>query len=376
MEPIAVYVHVPFCPHKCGYCDFNSYAMDGPIVRRTVEAIRAEIGRSPWKEIPAKTIFFGGGTPTHIPADDLCGLLEEVTKVHPPIEGCEITSEANPGTVDAAKFGAMKKAGFNRVSLGAQSFRPDELRVLERIHSPGDVERAVEAARTAGFQNINLDLMFALPKQSADRWQSNLGRAIDLAPEHLSLYCLTIEPNTSFYKKFNAGLLNLPSEDAQVEMYDMTIKRMRAAGYEQYEISNFAKPGFECRHNMEYWLGRAYAGYGPGAVGVMDGANVGAVDGLPVRYTNLKHPARYCEAVEGSGPVAFEHEVLTSEIRSAELIMLGLRLNSGIDRKLVAGRNHEVDELSRLGWIDSTGPQIRLTDTGRHFCSEVAMRLM
>jgi oxygen-independent coproporphyrinogen III oxidase len=364
MSPLAVYVHVPFCPSKCGYCDFNSYAMDGAIIGRTVDAIATDIRRSPHAGRPAKTIFFGGGTPTYLAVEDLNRLLHAVMEIHPPLADCEITSEANPGTVDASKFSAMRAAGFNRISLGAQSFLDDDLIRLDRVHRASEIERAVGSAREAGFDNLNLDLMFALPDQSRFGWTKNLETALRLAPEHLSLYCLTIEPNTAFYKKHLHGQLNLPDEEVQVAMYEECLQRTADAGYEHYEISNFARPGRECRHNLEYWYGNEYAAYGPGAVGQVGGR----------RFTNLKHPKGYCDAVEAGTPLAFESEVLDASMQRTEQIMLGLRLNEGIPLSWVESR--AAQDVERLGWIELANDRIRLTPDGRHFCSEVAMRLM
>src|SRR5579862_3597290 len=331
---LAVYVHTPFCPSKCGYCDFNSYAMQGEIMERTTKAIIAEIERSPWRGRPAKTIFFGGGTPTFLAESQLMSILEAVLRAHPPVEGCEITSESNPGTADAEKYQAMRRGGFNRISLGAQSFLDEDLIRLERVHKADEIGRAVGLARDAGFDNLNLDLMFALPHQRLSGWRKNLDRAIELSLEHLSLYCLTIEPNTSFYKKHLRGQLQLPDDDAQVAMYEECLNRLAAEGFEQYEISNFARPGLECRHNLCYWRGEEYAGYGPGAVGCVagDGSDLNTQHPTPntsslVRYTNLKHPARYCAAVEAGEPLAFESESLDEPTRRTERIMLGLRLN-------------------------------------------------
>lgn len=365
MLPLAVYVHVPFCPSKCGYCDFNSYALQGEIVGRTVDAMVEEIRRSPWRGRPAKTIFFGGGTPTFLDEASLIRIFEAVLEAHPPLDGAEITSEANPGTVDSSKFRVMRLAGFNRISLGAQSFLDSDLIALDRIHKAGDIERAVGAAREAGIDNLNLDLMFALPNQSVHAWRRNLDRALALDPEHLSLYCLTIEPNTAFYKKNLRGQLALPDDEQQVTMYEECLARTADAGFRQYEISNFAKPGRECAHNLCYWHAEEYAGYGPGAVGFVDG----------VRYTNLKHPNLYSEAVEAGRPLPFESESLDEETRRVERIMLGLRLNAGLDP---AGLNLDQKALKQLegrGWIEANG-RIRLTDEGRHFCSEVALELM
>ncbi len=365
-DPIAVYVHVPFCPSKCGYCDFNSYAMDGDIVERTVAAMVTEIDRSPWRGRPAKTIFFGGGTPTYLAEDQLLRIFSAVLAAHPPLAGAEISSEANPGTVDMPKFRAMRQAGFNRISLGAQSFFDDDLVVLGRVHRSGEIERAVGAAREAGFNNLNLDLMFALPNQSLRAWSTNLERALALKPEHLSLYCLTIEQNTAFYKKNLRGELALPDDEQQVAMYDRCVDRTLEEGFEQYEISNFAKPGLECQHNLCYWHAEEYAGYGPGAVGAVDG----------VRYTNLKHPDGYCTAVEAGKPLPFESENLTPATLRTERIMLGLRLNEGLSISKLNLDEKALDKLSKREWIQRSDSQVRLTPAGRHFCSEVALELM
>jgi len=373
-DPIAVYVHVPFCPTKCGYCDFNSYAMDGAIVERTTAAIAAEIRRSPWRGRPAKTIFFGGGTPTFLHEDALVGLLEAVMEVHPPIDGCEITSEANPGTVDATKFRAMRAGGFNRVSLGAQSFLDSDLIVLGRVHRGGEIERAVGAAREAGFESLNLDLMFALPNQSRHAWRSNLDRALSLQPEHISLYCLTIEPNTAFYKKHLHGQITQPDDEAQTEMYEDCLERTAAAGFIPYEISNFAKPGHACRHNLEYWTGAEYAAYGPGAVGMVRSGFPSGPETPAVRYTNLKHPDGYSTRVESGAHPAYDVEGLSEAELRTERIMLGLRLDAGICEPDL---NPEAIGLLRSrGWLEPVGDRLRLTAAGRHFHTEAAAELI
>jgi len=371
MPSLAVYVHIPFCPTKCGYCDFNSYAGSGEdLVERTVAAQIAEIQRSPWRGRPASTIFFGGGTPTFLSERQLLSIFEAVLEAHPPLPHCEITSEANPGTVDAAKFAAMREAGFNRVSLGAQSFQDADLLKLGRVHRSGEIERAVDAARSAGFDNLNLDLMFALPDQSVHAWRRNLDRALALEPEHLSLYCLTLEPNTPFYKRHLHGELTVPDEDTQTEMYEACLGRMAEAGYGQYEISNFATPGRECRHNLAYWHGLEYAGYGPGAVGCVQGEA-----GLR-RYTNLKLPERYAAAVQAGQPICFEEEILGEAELATEAIMLGVRLNEGLDLNETAVDPAGLERVRKLGWIDRCGDRARLTPIGQHFCTEVALALL
>ncbi|MFI5385236.1 MAG: radical SAM family heme chaperone HemW [Fimbriimonadales bacterium] len=378
-HPLAIYVHTPFCPSKCGYCDFNSYAMRGEIMERTTRAIVTEIERSPWRGRPAKTIFFGGGTPTFLEEGQLLRIFEAVVDAHPPIDGCEITSESNPGTADAAKYKSMRRAGFNRLSLGAQSFLDEDLIRLERVHKASEIGRAVELARDAGFDNLNLDLMFALPHQTMAGWRRNLDRALELRPEHLSLYCLTIEPNTSFYKRHLRGQLHMPDDDAQVAMYDECFDRLGLEGYGQYEISNFARPNRECRHNLCYWHGEEYAGYGPGAVGCGMAVPAMSSTGVPpvsIRFTNIKHPERYCAAVEAGEPLAFESEALDEATSRTERIMLGLRLNAGLSLQGLDLDPKSLDRVESRGWIERDNGTIRLTRAGRHFCSEVALELI
>ncbi|MFQ3586128.1 MAG: radical SAM family heme chaperone HemW [Fimbriimonadaceae bacterium] len=388
-EPIAVYVHTPFCPSKCGYCDFNSYAMQGEIVERTTRAMIRELETSPWRGTPAKTVFLGGGTPTFLPETLLTELIAAIFDAHPPVPGAEITSEANPGTVDVPKFESMRRSGIERISLGAQSFVDSDLKALDRVHQSGDIERAVRAARRAGFDNINLDLMFALPGQTLDGWRANLDRAIELQPEHLSLYCLTIEPNTRFYKLHHRGAIRLPSDEAQVAMYDLAVSRAEEAGYEPYEISNFAKPGRQCRHNLEYWRCADYLGYGPGAVGCFTVPSAGgsaaggweryatvpANPGDRIRYTVVKHPERYAAAAESGQRLAFESESLSPESLRLERIMLGLRLTEGVSMSGLDLDPIAVAELERRGWLWAEGNRIGLTRPGRHFCSEAALAL-
>ncbi len=340
--------------------------MEGEVIDKTIEAICSEINNSAWKGMSASTIFFGGGTPTFLSEKQLIRVFEAVLSAHPPESSAEITSEANPGTVDMPKFAAMRRAGFNRISMGAQSFVDNDLIRLGRVHRAGDIERAVGAAREAGFSNMNLDLMFGLPGQNRRAWLSNMERAIALQPEHLSLYCLTIEQNTPFYKEHSRGELVLPEDEELVTMYEDCGARLQKAGYLQYEISNYTQPGLECRHNLAYWNGDDYAGYGPGAVGCMDG----------VRYTNLKHPELYMKALSDGRPLFFESEKLTEETRRVERIMLGLRLNSGIPRKGLEVSPIAFKKLVAKGWLEDDAEVLQLTKQGRHFCSEVALELI
>ena len=340
--------------------------MSGEIVERTVAAIIQEIVTSPFAGRPAKTIFFGGGTPTMLDSSQIVRILDAVASMHPPITGAEITSEANPGTVDATKFATMRAAGFNRISLGAQSFLDSDLITLGRIHRSGEIERAVNAARDAGFESINVDLMFALPTQSRVAWHKNLDRAFALKPDHISLYCLTIEQNTAFFKLLQRGQIVLPDEEDQVAMYDDCLERTAAEGFLQYEISNFARPGRECQHNLCYWHGEEYAAYGPGAVGLVNDR----------RYTNLKHPVGYSAAVESGDKLSFEEEIVDAETRRTERIMLGLRLNEGIDYIENEIDPTAIESVEKRGWIVREGSRIRLTPLGRHLHNEAVVDLL
>jgi oxygen-independent coproporphyrinogen-3 oxidase len=295
---LALYVHIPFCAKHCAYCDFNTYVEKHPsVVHRTVEAIRADIART----APAAhgrivdTIFFGGGTPTYLSGEQLTSVLQTVRDCYAIAPDAEISSEANPGSSDAEKFDVMYRAGFNRISIGVQSFDNALLVALDRFHSALEAENAMLAARLAGFCNINLDLMFGLPCQTLDLWKHTLDRARALKPEHLSLYALMLEPGTLFERRHAGGKLALPDEDTELDMYEQSIAMLQTAGYEHYEVSNFALPGFRCRHNQVYWHNGEYLGFGPGAVSYFAGR----------RYKSERLPIKYAVKVENSQPLVF-----------------------------------------------------------------------
>lgn len=344
--------------------------MEGEIINRTVNAMESEIRNSPFAGTPAKTVFFGGGTPTFLDVSQLGRLIKAILETHPIASDCEITSEANPGTVDASKFETMRKLGFNRISLGAQSFNTQDLVRLGRVHESSEIARAVGAARNAGFDNINLDLMFGLMGQSLQAWKINLQTAMSLNPEHLSLYCLTIEPNTRFYRLVNRGMMELPDDELQVQMYDCAVSECQKNGYKFYEISNFSKPGRECLHNLCYWNCEEYLGYGPGAVGCV------TKNSKRVRYTNTKHPELYSSRVECGEELWSEHEELGASEARMEKIMLGLRLNTGIGSGEVKLDPQKLRKLEGLNWITQLDGRITLTELGRHYCSEVVLELI
>lgn len=373
LDPVAVYVHIPFCHKKCGYCDFSSFAMKGAIVDRTVDAIVSQIETSPFAGRPAKTIFFGGGTPNFLSGAQLGRIVSALLSVHRPDSPIEITTEANPGASNS--FEDLREAGFNRLSLGVQSFLDDDLRKLGRIHSAQQAKDAVQLARRAGFDNLSLDLMFALPGQTLEGWQRNLDECVSLDPEHLSLYCLTIEEGTPFAVLDRQGKLDLPDEDAQVAMYDLCDTVLAQIGLERYEISNFAKPGRECLHNLCYWRGEEYLAYGPGAVGCVSSAlwPDSQPTGERVRFTNIKNPNQYCEAVE-SGRFGWSvTETLSATNLKVERIMLGLRTREGA--AIDDCDANMIDSLTNKGWLRAAGDRVSLTPEGRHYCNDAAAAL-
>ena len=320
MNPI--YIHIPYCLHKCGYCDFNSHPENREESEIYVSALLSEIEHyaPQLADQAVPTVFFGGGTPTLLPPASLDKILAKVKHLFSLTQDCEITIEANPATIKRETLEQIRSSGFNRISIGVQSFDLDELKLLERVHNEEEIHTTVDRARLAGFDNLSLDLMSGLPGQSPEKWQSHLLQAIDKNPDHISAYGLTIEPATSFHKLQERGLLTLPPEDTQLEMFQETIKTLQSAGYEQYEISNFARPGFECRHNLNYWDNGDYLGLGAGASSYLKGE----------RFKNTNLPSRYIREVQEKGSAMESTEKLELLHAMGETIMLGLRCLKGI----------------------------------------------
>ena len=370
-DAIGCYVHIPFCVRKCAYCDFNSYSgYTDAHIARYVSALTREITQTA-PGSPVDTIFFGGGTPTAIPAPDEAALLQSVLETLPVAPDAEITTEANPGTMDVAHLAVLREAGFNRISFGVQSFDPGLLKTMDRIHSADEARNAVRAARAAGFENISLDLMFGLPRQNLKQWEDSLHEALALETEHLSLYSLIVEEGTGFYTLQQKGRLPLPEDDLAADMYEMAVAVAQAAGYEQYEIANFARPGRACRQNLHYWRNESYYGFGCGAVGYLGGA----------RRMNIKAPAAYSQAVEAEADIALSSETLTADETMAETMMLGLRLTRegvscrtfeerfGIDPRVKFAA--EIETYTRRGLLEVAGDTLRLTPQGVFLASEV-----
>ncbi|MGB9859145.1 MAG: radical SAM family heme chaperone HemW [Moorellaceae bacterium] len=373
-----LYIHLPFCRKKCHYCDFHSYpGVSASGVRRYLQALTREMELVAAALRPGKadTLYLGGGTPTYLSGGDLLGLISRVRNILGIEETAEITLEANPGTVTLPKLKALRAVGVNRLSLGAQSFNDNMLRAMGRIHRTEEIYQAFDWARKAGFENINLDLIYGLPGQSLSDWEDTLNRALALEPEHLSTYALELTPETVWGRRQAAGKLRPAAEEEVVAMYDRARAKLRAAGYEQYEISNFARPGWECRHNLVYWENRPYLGLGAGAASHWEGE----------RWQNYASLEAYCEAVEkGKWPIA-EREILTRRQQMAETVFLGLRLLRGLSLKefrnrfgeeLVDVYQKELERLTAWGLVEVQGDHLRLTEKGIPLANEVFVAFM
>jgi len=322
--PEAVYIHIPFCTNKCHYCDFNSYVLKGQPVMDYLDALEREMEQTvrivPPRQI--KTVFVGGGTPTVLLPDQMESFLRRVRTYFPDKSAeLEFSMEANPGTTDKEKLQVMKEGGVNRISFGVQSFDNSLLEGIGRIHSTDDVYRSIENARSVGFTNMSIDLMFGLPKQTVKIMNDTIDKALALNLPHYSIYSLKVEENTLFHTLYHKNQLPLPDEDEELDMFLLIMGRLKQAGYEQYEISNFAKPGFESRHNSMYWLNRSYYGLGAGAHGYMYGK----------RHVNIKGVQPYIEATRRGLPTLEQYEISESEAME-DFMMVGLRLLRGVKR--------------------------------------------
>ncbi len=361
-----VYVHWPFCLSKCPYCDFNSHvrhrAVDEP---RFVRALAAELAhvaaRVPGREV--STIFFGGGTPSLLTPASVAAILDAIAQRWAIAPDVEVTLEANPTSVEAQKFRGYRAAGINRVSLGVQSLDDAALAQLGRLHSAREALDAVAVARDT-FARFSFDLIYARPEQTPDGWRGELRRALDEEPEHLSLYQLTIEADTPFATLHAAGKLAVPGHDAARALYDVTQEITAAHGLPAYEVSNHARQGAECRHNLVYWRCGEYAGIGPGAHGRLD------VDGTRYATATEKHPERWLIRVESRGHGLVVDEALSREERGDEFLLMGLRLAEGIDPEKfaeVAGRPIDparVAELCEQRLLAADGGRLRVTAAG------------
>ena len=330
-DRFGIYVHVPYCASRCGYCDFNTYTAGelgagGADAGGYVSAVLAEIDLSAKVLVDAgrlprvDTVFFGGGTPTLLPAESLSRILRRLDEVFGLADGAEVTTEANPESVDPAKLGELSKAGFTRVSLGMQSAAPHVLATLERRHTPGRAAAAVREAHEAGFEHVNLDLIYGTPTETEADWLASLNAVVEAGVDHVSAYALTVEPGTAMARQVKAGRIAAPDDDVHAERYLVADEVLGTAGLEWYEISNWARtPAARCRHNELYWRGGNWWGFGPGAHSHVGG----------VRWWNVKHPTAYAEKLVAGLSPAKAREVLTPDQRQVEDLMLRLRLAEG-----------------------------------------------
>jgi len=365
--PFAVYVHWPFCLSKCPYCDFNSHVRHGGYDEaRFVRAIESELAltaaRVPGRTV--STVFFGGGTPSLMQPSSVQAVLDAIAKHWSIAPEVEVTLEANPTSVEAARFRGYRAAGVNRVSLGVQALDDASLKELGRLHSAQEALDAVAVAR-ANFERYSFDLIYARPRQTPAAWESELKRAIAQAAEHLSLYQLTIEEGTPFYGLHKAGKLAVPDDDLARDLYDLTQSVCADAGLPAYEVSNHARPGAECRHNLVYWRGHEYAGVGPGAHGRLN------IDGRRVATETEKRPESWLARVDSAGHGLIVDEKLTSGEAADEFLLMGLRLAEGIDPQryaALAGRALDAKRISILreeGAVETTASgRLRVTPTG------------
>jgi oxygen-independent coproporphyrinogen-3 oxidase len=345
-EPLALYIHWPFCLAKCPYCDFNSHVREAIPQARFAAALRTELA---WEAArlgrrPLASIFFGGGTPSLMDPATVAALIEDACRLFDPTPDLEITLEANPTSVEAARLAAFRAAGVNRVSLGVQSLQDDALRGLGRQHSAAQAIAALELARGL-FPRISFDLIYARPGQTLAAWRAELHQALSLAADHLSLYQLTVEPGTQFEALHRSGALRLPDDETAAALYEATAEAAATFGLLGYEVSNYAVPGRESRHNLAYWRYGDYAGIGPGAHGRL------TLDGALVATRRHRAPEPWAERVENLGHGSTAEEHVAPRERAREMLLMGLRLSEGIDADRFAAR-------TGLALVDSLEPAV------------------
>jgi oxygen-independent coproporphyrinogen-3 oxidase len=377
-RPFGVYIHVPFCARRCGYCDFNTYtaselgaATDGS-QRAYAEAVIAELDLAARvlgdRVPPASTVFFGGGTPTSLPASDLVDIVSHVRRRWGLADDAEVTTEANPDSVDAAYLAELRGGGINRLSLGMQSAVPQVLATLDRTHDPDRLPEVVGWARAAGFEQLSLDLIYGTPGESLADWEVSLRAALALQPDHISAYSLIVEPGTALARRVARGELPEPDDDDAADKYALTDEMLGEAGFRWYEISNWARGrDQECRHNGLYWTGGHWWGAGPGAHSHVGG----------VRWWNVKHPTAYAARLAAGDSPAQAREVLDAGTRRLERVLLELRVRDGLavdvlDARATASLPRLVDD----GLVDAGGPAVTLTPRGRLLADTVTRALL
>jgi oxygen-independent coproporphyrinogen-3 oxidase len=383
-EPLSLYLHIPFCRHRCSYCDFNTYTTVNDLQAPYVAALAAEIRQVAGEaRRPVDTVFFGGGTPSLLMPEEVATLLTAVRTAFILSPTAEITMEANPDTVDTSYLSVVRAAGVNRLSFGVQSAVPGELALLDREHDFAGVETAVAAARAAGFTDINLDLIYGVPGQTLASWRQSVAAVLALQPTHLSLYCLTIEPGTPMQRWLLTGKIQPPDPDLAADQYDLACEKMKDAGFDHYEISNWAQPGRACRHNLTYWRNGEYLGLGAGAHGHAAG----------VRYQVVRQPRVYIRRMQNGAPgpyplsaAAAERYSLTAAEQMSDTVMTQLRLlNEGLDLSAFAARFgrpfHDqyaapLAQLTAWGLLQQRGDRLLLTEKGWFLSNQVFVQFV
>lgn len=375
-RPFGFYLHVPFCAARCGYCDFNTYTakeLGGggsqvSYARTAVEEIRLARRVLADLDRPVDTVFFGGGTPTLLPADDLALMLAAVRDEFGLAPDAEITTEANPESVDPRSLARLRAAGVNRVSFGMQSAAPHVLRILDRLHTPGRALEAVAEATAAGFEHVNLDLIYGTPGETLADWRTSLESALSARPDHVSAYALIVEDGTGLARRVRRGELPMPDDDDLADKYLLADELLTAAGLDWYEVSNWARTGdARCRHNELYWRGDTWWGIGPGAHSHVGG----------VRWWNVKHPSAYADRVTAGVSPAYAREVLDQETRRVERVLLELRHRDGLALEILdeAGRLAAEEAVGR-GLLIVQRDRVVLTRTGRLLADGVVRDLL
>jgi len=368
-DHLAFYIHIPFCVKRCGYCDFNTYTPAELQIQSSLETISHDYIDLVLKEIEraaaqssatfVPSIFFGGGTPTLMAPADLARVIGSIQSHFTLTDDCEITIEANPDTVNPEMLSQLLQAGFNRISLGMQSAVPHVLEVLDRTHIPANVEKAVLAARAAGFKEVSVDLIYGTPGESMQDWEKSIDAALALPITHISAYALIVEEGTKLASRVKRGEIIIPDDDETADKYILADNRFRGAGMDWYELSNWSKPGSECKHNLYYWYGENWWGAGPGAHSHMDGR----------RWWNVKHPGTYKEKILSSGDPTQESENLSDAQREEERLLLNIRLPGGIAKSsLTAQQLEKLSPFLEGGHVSKEnwgGGKVTLTQTGR-----------
>ena len=373
---LGAYVHVPFCATRCGYCDFNTYtaaelgAEPGDARTSYLRALATEIdvaARTLTGAPPLSTVFFGGGTPTTLAVDDFASVLGRLRARLGMADDAEVTTEANPDSVTEQSLVGLREAGVNRISFGMQSSAPHVLATLERTHTPGRALQAVRWARAAGFDSVSLDLIYGTPGESLDDWRRSLDDALSVNPDHVSAYSLIVEDGTRLAAQVRLAVLPMPDEDDLADKYEVADTLLRQAGLEWYEVSNWARPGHACRHNLAYWRGDDWWGFGPGAHSHVGG----------VRFWNVKHPRTYAgRLADGLSPAA-GRERLTAEDRRIERILLELRLREGLPRAVLTDAEAaRVPDLASRGWLHVWDDRVAVTDDGRLLADAAVRELL